>query len=281
LYISGGPGGALAVSALRFTIPAEEEVLSLTLVVADLQGTPSVGACPATSAWTAADGGPFDERPTADCEAASARGVVDEAGTTLTFSLGGLVRDGMLDVVLLPGKDDADASDATFSLALEPPGPESLTTSSTGASTGADGSGGDVPPATPAASSGGGEASFAPPPSRPTPSSPGPVPAPSFVPATGSASPVASPPPGVEPTGAAVVAGQPPLPPGALATQTIADAVAPDSARGRIAAGVLAALAALAYVALRARPGLVVDATELGGIGRFARVRSGTATRVS
>lgn len=127
LYVAGSPAGPSGISALRFEVGGDATSSTLALQVAEVVGTPTVDACPATEPWEPAEGGPWDERPVADCDAGAVVGAVSEDGTTVSFSLGLLQRDGVLDIVLVPGADPSSEQPATFSVSFLPPGPDALT----------------------------------------------------------------------------------------------------------------------------------------------------------
>jgi len=136
LMIQGAPDGAVAVAALRFTIPDGEANPVVELPIADGGGQGAgdavVLACPAASGWTGGAARPWSQRPEVDCAAPSI-GVVAEDGSTLTFDGLRLPAGGVLDLVLLPGTSDgapfSGTNGSTFTLALEKPSADVLTTS--------------------------------------------------------------------------------------------------------------------------------------------------------
>jgi len=179
-------------------------------------------------------------------------GTVSDDGQALVFALGPLARNGLLDVVLLPGVDPATQLPATFTLTVEPPGDDAVTSRPAG----------DTEPGPPAA----------PPALDPAPA-PGPVAAPRspspFVPA-----------PGAAPSPASTPAVPPP--------RSAADVIDAVTATGRAAlgapasaAGTRSLLAGLALGAMAAAGWWGFRRTELaagaaiGGLGRFARQRDG------
>jgi hypothetical protein len=256
LYVAGGLNGASGVSALRFTLPDGAGSPVLTLEVASSSGTPVVGACPATTAWEPAAGGPFTDRPTPDCERVAVGGELSADGTTLTIDLAPLVDGGAIDVVVLPGEDPTTGAGAVFELALQPPGDAALTYSQPA-------SGGPVPTTPPATAR----------PASPTtsvlPSAPPvapPTPTPTTVPTAAAArfSPAAN----VGPPTAVPAAG------------TDTDTDDPSETDGRVVAVILVVVVVTTWLLLtRTVLGARLTALSGGttddvrGIGRYARPR--------
>lgn len=118
LWVANDPTGPMAVAALRFRV-GDQRAGALTLTAADVQGTPIVVACPAAAPWTKAEAGPWASRPLAACADAPVPATID--GATFRWDIGGLARDGVVDVVLVPNP-------GTFSVAFDPPGPDTLAT---------------------------------------------------------------------------------------------------------------------------------------------------------
>ena len=125
LAVGNGADGPTAISALRFTLDADEINPVLELVVAENLSGDGVAlvACPATSQWFGTQAGNWAERPEAACPPGAAEGVASPDATSWTFELGRLHADAPVDVVILP----AEAS-APFEVSFEPPGPNSLRT---------------------------------------------------------------------------------------------------------------------------------------------------------
>lgn len=136
IVVSGLPVGATAVAAVRYELDEGETADVLTLRVADGSVGAAgavIGACPAGSAWLPASGGRWDTAPTAACDLGSVNGVLSDDGTAFTFALAALAVDGVVDVVLVPGRvagAPAGADGSTFHIGFHPPDGESLTTSS-------------------------------------------------------------------------------------------------------------------------------------------------------
>lgn len=237
LVVGGAPDGATSVAAVRVALSEGEADPVLTLdVVQEVGGTAAViEACTAATPWSPATGGPFADRPEADCEAASVVGEVAEDRTTVTFALGPLVADGGLDVVLVPGTVEGlppGANGSSFRLTFEAPGADSFSTSSGGASAGS----------TPTTA-------FQVPPSEPV-FAPTPEPAPSPEPAPPSEP---SPFPAPVPVGADATAPFEPAPEVAVPSSPVVDAPALDP---------LPPASALDPVAPGAAPALDVGSTE-------------------
>lgn len=105
------------VSALRLTVGEHAAVGDLVLQVhqlqpgvPDAQGAVGIQACPSTVVWTPEEGGPITSRPPFDCSAGLAFGATD--GNRVRIPVGGLVRDGVLNIVLMP--QPGSAFQATF-----------------------------------------------------------------------------------------------------------------------------------------------------------------------
>lgn len=99
------PEGAAAVSALRLAVADDTSVGELVLTIDRSRTPPSqapiaVQACPTNSAWQPAEGASLTAAPRGDCSTGLAFGIVD--GDKVRFALGGLVRDGYLNVVVMP-----------------------------------------------------------------------------------------------------------------------------------------------------------------------------------
>ncbi len=114
------------VSALRLYVGDDAAVGDLVLEfdkvqgsqVDNAQGTVAVQACPPEIVWTPDEGGPIESAPDADCSQGLSFGTVD--GNTVRVPVGGLVRDGILDVVLVPQRG------AAFHAVFKKPGAKSL-----------------------------------------------------------------------------------------------------------------------------------------------------------
>jgi hypothetical protein len=106
LYVAQGPNGEnLAIAALEYPTSGGRDA-SLTLTLAPgAAGTVTVTACPASSGFTPASGGPWAEAPAYNCTAAAVDGRASEDGATVTFALTPefLANSGAaMDVVLIP-----------------------------------------------------------------------------------------------------------------------------------------------------------------------------------
>ena len=160
LYVAGTPDGASAIAALRFTLDEGETGPVLTLEEAggsssDDESTSTTGpaapapapvpvpppgegggagtpkelapvilACQAGSAWEAADAGKWVDAPKVACGVGKVTGEV--TGTTWTWDLTDLQVKTALDIVLVPGKVQGVGS--TFQVAFEEPDDSSLQT---------------------------------------------------------------------------------------------------------------------------------------------------------
>lgn len=133
LLVQGQPAGAVAEAALLATVGSTRDpALRLPLdgrSVALQDGR--ILACAAESPWQAGSSQQWSSRPRTDCSKAVA-GSVSPDGTTVTFQVGSLVRNGELDIVLLPGTTPSlppSADGSTFSAVFDPPSASVLTSS--------------------------------------------------------------------------------------------------------------------------------------------------------
>ncbi|MEA3020621.1 MAG: hypothetical protein QOI47_2145 [Actinomycetota bacterium] len=105
LYVQGGPSGPIAIAALRFELPPDEGADHLQLIP---NGTSSPSAtvqvCPLKAAsvdFKTEQNGAWADAPAYDCGGANAVvGKADPSGA-LSFSVGGLVQDGVLAVAVI------------------------------------------------------------------------------------------------------------------------------------------------------------------------------------
>jgi hypothetical protein len=105
LYVQGGPGGPVAISALRFALPSGETPTTLVLVPNGVASpTATVQVCPLQPdgvQFTPAQNGAWTDAPAYDCEGDNAVvGKADAAGT-LTFDVAALARGGTLAVAVV------------------------------------------------------------------------------------------------------------------------------------------------------------------------------------
>jgi len=276
LYVAGGhvdapetsqepPPQRTAVSALRLSVGPRAALGDLELVfhtengVKRAEGPVAVQACPSTIVWTPEEGGPLTSAPPFDCASGLAFGSADADDAGVRIPLGGLVRDGQLNIVLLPQPG------SVFQAVFAEPGPDSIkvtrfpgpvaepttTTSTTAART--------VPTTLP-----------------PRPRAPDPIAEILVSPPTTCASCLAA------PQSPASGPSRRVLPPSRSIGATTPEL---SDWQKAMAAGVLAVLAAL-YVLLRGGrlPGVRRPAADTGpparGIGRFARPRTGPNPRL-
>ena len=167
IMVAATPDGASAIAAVR------GEGSTLTLTVADGGDTggqvASLLACKSAGGWVPAAGGKWDEKPTPACNVeqggASVAGMPSEDGKTWTFAIAALASEGAADVIIVPAANPAapDAPLAPFQLVFAKPGPEAF-----GAAETTDAGAGDFAPAESSVASGdsfaadtGGSTSFA------------------------------------------------------------------------------------------------------------------------
>lgn len=113
LWISGSEASPVAIAAIRFQLAPDEATPTLTAKVnsafppAQVSAALNAGqivvmACPATPGWKPAQAGAWSAKPQFNCRGA-VNGTVNADGTAIAFDLGGVVTDGKVDVVLVPG----------------------------------------------------------------------------------------------------------------------------------------------------------------------------------
>lgn len=267
LRVASDPGGTSAVAAVRYQLDADETLPTLELRVtgSPADDTTALLACITTTAWEPAAGGPFADAPETDCDNGSVAGQVSSDGTVVSFGLAPLVRGGVLDVAIVPVAAD-DPVAGTFSVDFAAPVDDDVSTvrQAPPPST--------APPATAAATT-------APPTTR--------APLAQTTPATVAAPPPPAPttaPPTttfVSPTiGGAVAAPVPTQPapvPQEVATAPVGDT---DDGPGRIGALVIAAAAIAGGVWLW-NGRTTETGPEIGGLGKFAKPRTGPVADVS
>ena len=247
LDVAQGLLGPTAMSALRVPTARGDRV-QVTLALAGTATSPTVAlrACLTTSAWTPVAGGDLAAAPTIDCTA-SVLGKVADGRVTWAFGPG-FVRDGFLDVGLVPADDSQP-----FSAPFAPPGPTAVAVTHP-----------QAPPPPPAPTAGAQEPPTyvaVQPPTAPL-SGPlsAPLPAPPAAPVV--AAPSAAPPPTAHPVVAASTGhGEGPVPRGVAWT-------------------LLAALVlAMAATAIRQRA-VASDQAPVRGVGRFSRPHPEPAPRL-
>ncbi|HVL80094.1 MAG TPA: hypothetical protein VM840_00700 [Actinomycetota bacterium] len=113
LYVAGEPTAPAGVSALRLTLPTGAHVGEVTLALASAQGEPAVQACVATVIWTPEQGGDLQFAPASNCSEGLAFAAVSDG--KLRIPAGGLVREGMLNIVLEP------VPGSVFQASFDPP----------------------------------------------------------------------------------------------------------------------------------------------------------------
>lgn len=142
LMVAGAPDGATAIAALHFDVGDNETSPVLTLTVApngDQGGsTALLAACLTGSAWEPASAGGWGFKPFPACDQGSVNGIRSDDGATWTFALAPLLSGGIVDITLVPGVDTsrpAGANGSSFQLAFNPPTAASLATTAGAAPT--------------------------------------------------------------------------------------------------------------------------------------------------
>ena len=112
MYVASEPTDPVGLSAVRLTIPDNAAVGDLVLKVDSMVGTAVVQACTTTTAWSPEEGGRLDAAPVPDCATGLAYGGLEADNTAMRFPVGGLVRNGVLNLVLMPQTTTTVASQA-------------------------------------------------------------------------------------------------------------------------------------------------------------------------
>lgn len=264
IYVQGTLAGPSAYGAVRFSSPGTTAGVA-KLAVESSNGAVEVAMCPTTSAWQAADGGPWQAKPSFDCATSKALGVLAADGKTLTFQLtDAFGNGGEYDVALVPDP----TAQTVFSLSLTAPGPDFFTPTSNTPTTLPPVE--EFPPSVDTGSSGGFDAGA------------------SFpeVGSTTDAGNFLSPTPTAAPTATAADGGGTGGGTDRLPAQPVSHR---DSSAERIGAAIGLALlaAALWFTGNRTGSDLTPELVKAGavsahgGVGRFARVRMALPTRVA
>jgi hypothetical protein len=259
LQVANGSDGPVSIAAVRFGVPAASDAtLVLHLSPGSTPETAAVVACPVTAAWDAVQGAPLAAAPSWDCSLGSAAAAYDPVARTMQWSLDeALVRDGSLDVMLLPVE-----AGLPFNVTAEAPGADAVRTTAHS----------------------GGAASEAPPTSSP---GPGVDPSPPAAPGLGGSAPAFGP-VTVGPRGPAAAPeapiGLPSALPKAPPAPLAADEDLPRQGGRWVGLVLLVIVLAVAGALWRGWPLLPGErsAPEGGrrGIGRFARPRTDLPTRI-
>ena len=278
LRVANDPAGTSAIAAVRFQLDAGETGPTLTLRVTGdpvPEGAAFV-ACPTTSEWSGASGAPLEEAPEFDCEAGTALGLVAGDGTSVAFDISQLTQDALVDVVIAPSPTGESPVTDTYAIDFEAPvgtdvtaaGPAPAAPSGSGGSP----SGGGA--AAPAPAIGGGS----------SPSSPSFTPSPSSGGSFSPAGPTVTV-PGVETpaAGGTPTAGTPSVTTPVDGEQAAAPLAEPSSSKrwiGLLTAAAIIGIGAYLWRADKARAVLSAGPV-LGGLGPFARERTGPAPEVA
>lgn len=126
LYVAGSFDQPTGISALRFEVPKDAVVETLTLEVADAVGEPAVIACRAASRWQSAEGGAWSDRPAADCAAGEVTATTANAGSRLQFAVEPLRQASVIDIVLMPAAASPPDDASTFSVSFNKPDGDAL-----------------------------------------------------------------------------------------------------------------------------------------------------------
>ena len=124
LYVASGPLGEQAMAAVRLALGPGERSQLLVLKVAEVTGTPVLGACATVGPWEPRHNAPYEDRPEVDAERC-APGTVADDGLTVSFEIGSIATASAVDVAIVAGVNE-DGSPATFQASFEPPGDDAI-----------------------------------------------------------------------------------------------------------------------------------------------------------
>jgi hypothetical protein len=132
MLVEGHPDGASAIAAIAARLPEDQVNPILTLKAPSEVGAAEaiLLACQAGSAWSYADAGYWQAKPSPDCTS-SVQGVPDPEGGSWTFALGPLQFNNQINVVLVPAKVDGQpegADGSTFRIVFDKPTGASIVT---------------------------------------------------------------------------------------------------------------------------------------------------------
>jgi hypothetical protein len=116
LWVSTDASGDQAISALSFTLPANQSAPIVTLSVNQAAPASQVAivACAPMAPWKVVTGpGVWADRPTANCGAGEVAGKLNTADTTVTFDLSSLATTGAVNVVIIPAPSTGPTSGTT------------------------------------------------------------------------------------------------------------------------------------------------------------------------
>jgi len=173
LRVANDPTGPSAVAAVRFELEDGEADPTLVLRPADDPVPADAGfvACPATSDWEPAEGGPLADAPTADCEISAALGAVAADGTSVSFDLSTFPDAPVFDVVISPAPSGTNPVADTYAVDFESPTGTDVVAAGPAPAPGGGGggtAGGAPAPAAPATGSSSGSSSGFTPPASPS-----------------------------------------------------------------------------------------------------------------
>jgi hypothetical protein len=115
LYVAANPGGAEAIAALQWIIPEAASGTTLTLVAAaPLTPTTKIRLCPTTTNWTPTQAGAWRSAPLYQCASDAPVGTIPTDGSKITFELGKLGQNQLIDIALVPVPDQTATFQANF-----------------------------------------------------------------------------------------------------------------------------------------------------------------------
>jgi hypothetical protein len=270
LNVQGSPGGKTAFAAVHYDVASGESVSALTLKVGANGATngdaAALLACRTGSAWSPADGGQWSAAPKVDTTAC-VNGQKSADGQSWTFNVSTLQTGSVVDVAIVPGVDATTKQPATFSLTFDAPTNDSLATAAgSTSSAGSTFNSGTSAAESPALS---GSGAVSPSPSGVGVHPPVPPSVPTGLPADKVGQTATAP--------AKQAASQPGLDSALNATTAAAKQTNKTAGWIVLALAILVGLYAYRQDNLLARNGGVLPGAEeeVGGLGRFAKPRSG------
>ena len=121
--VSGTPEGPTAISALRYETTDAESEPTLELAIVNEAGPSAVNACPVASDWAPAAAGRWEAKPLDNCGVAAVKGTKSADGKTMSFALSAVENEeGVIDVALVP------VPGSSFSITFAKPTSDSLKT---------------------------------------------------------------------------------------------------------------------------------------------------------
>ena len=123
LMVSATPEGPTAIAALRYETTDSESEPTLELAIVNEAGPSAVQACPVASDWAPAAAGRWEAKPLDNCGVAAVKGTKSPDGKTMSFGLAAVENEeGVIDIALVP------VPGSSFSITFAKPTSDSLKT---------------------------------------------------------------------------------------------------------------------------------------------------------